>query len=958
MEEVREKVILIDGMSVVFRAYHAMSQSQLRSKTNEPTGAVYAFTNILLNLLTKEKPKYIAILFDTKEPTFRHKLFPEYKANREAFPEDLEPQLKRIKEILDAFNIKRIEIPGYEADDLIGTLAKKFSDKSHIVICLTNDKDFFQIVDEKIFLYRPTKNITEDFDIITPEKVIEKYGVPPEQIIDLFAILGDPVDNVPGVKGIGEKTAIPLIQKFTSLEKLYENLDKIEKESICTKLKQNFEQALLSRELIKINCNIPFEITLEEIRWKGLNFEKLDKIFQELDFRTLRRKLFPEYTDIPQPQKTTANEEFNTISPINKNYRLVSSTETLNLLLEMFQSAGEFAIDTETSSLDRQTCELVGISFAFRENEAFYIPLFGLPSDAIKNSKEESTPTEKASDTLFSNYIDKSNRKNMSNRKIEFIPEKGFDSNLLLPLLKPFLEDVEKKKFGQNIKFDAFVLRRYGIELKPISFDTMVASYILNPDAQHNIDSLAEKWLSYTPISITSLIGERKNTQISMRALRPEQIKDYACEDADLALKLTNVLKNELRKNNLQLLAENIEFPLVEVLTKMEFDGIFVSKEILDNISEVLKEQVAELRDKIYSEAGLKFNLDSPKQLGMVLFEKLKLPVISRTKTGYSTDVNVLSQLVSSYPIAGDILEYRQRTKLLSTYVSALPESINPQTGRIHTTFQQTVASTGRLSSTEPNLQNIPIRSEFGKEIRKAFVPQRKGWKILSADYSQIELRIMAYISNDPNLINAFKNGLDIHAATASLLFGKELTEIDSNMRRAAKTVNFGILYGLGAYGLSQRLNISRTEAQQIIDNYLNKYSGIRHYVEETISDTARRGFAVTLWGRRRYFPNITSQNRNLRSADERAAINFPIQGTAADMMKLAMVNIYREMQKRRMRSMMILQIHDELLFEVSEDELDELKRIVRTNMQEALSLGEVPVVVDLDIGDSWFDAH
>ncbi|MGQ9819251.1 MAG: DNA polymerase I [Candidatus Kapaibacteriales bacterium] len=958
MEERKEKVILIDGMSVVFRAYHAMSQSQLRTKTNEPTGAVYAFTNIILNLLNKEQPRYIAVLFDTKEPTFRHKLFPEYKANRQAFPEDLEPQLKRIKDILDAFNIRRIEIPGFEADDLIGTLAKKFSEKSHIVFCLTNDKDFFQIVDEKILLYRPTKNIAEGFEIITPQKVIEKYGVPPEQIIDLFAILGDPVDNVPGVKGIGEKTAIPLIQKFASLERLYENLDKIEKESIRIKLKQNFEQALLSRELVKINCNIPFEISLNEIRWNGLNLEKLDQIFRELDFRTFRQKLFPNNFDVSGSEKATTDKVFDTISTKMQNYHLVDSIEAFDDLLAMFQSASEFAIDTETSSLDRQTCELVGISIAFRENEAFYIPLFGLPSDGENQTKKRLTKKEKVSDSLFSPSADKSNRENELHYKIEFTPGKGFDSNQLLPKLKPFLEDERKKKYGQNIKFDAFVLRRYGIELKPIAFDTMVASYILNPDAQHNLEALSEKWLSYTPIPITSLIGEKKNAQISMRALHPEQIKDYACEDADLTLKLTNVLRMELEKNNLQTLAENIEFPLVEVLTKMEFDGVYVSKEILASISEVLKDQIAELSDKIYSEAGMEFNLDSPKQLGMVLFEKLKLPVIAKTKTGYSTDVSVLSQLASSYPIAGNILEYRQRTKLLSTYVSALPHSINPQTGRIHTTFQQTVAATGRLSSMEPNLQNIPIRSEFGKEIRKAFVPQRKGWKILSADYSQIELRIMAYISNDANLINAFKNGLDIHSATASILFGRELTEIDSNMRRAAKTVNFGILYGLGAFGLSQRLNISRTEAQQIIDNYLNKYSGIRRYVEETILDTARRGFAVTLCGRRRYFPNITSQNRNLRSADERSAINFPIQGTAADMMKVAMVNIYRKMQRHRFRSMMILQIHDELLFEVIEDELDELKEIVKTNMQNALSLGDVPVVVDIGVGDSWFDAH
>lgn len=957
MEVNKEKIFLIDGMSLVFRAYHAMSQTQLRSRTNEPTSAVYAFTNILLNLLNEKNPKYIAVLFDTQEPTFRHKIFAEYKANREAFPEDLSPQLERIKEIIDALKIKRIEIPGYEADDLIGTLAKKFSNQSHFVICVTNDKDFSQIVGKNVVLYRPSKTSSEGFELIDSEKVIERYGVPPNQIIDLFAIIGDPVDNVPGVKGIGEKTAIPLIQKFQTLENLYQNLNQIEKVSLRSKLEKSKEEAFLSKELVKIICDIPIDVELESLRRGEVDQQKLYKIFNDLDFRTLQQKILSE-NSISLSTKQQIAKQFQTLSSSDVQYILVDSYEKLEELISKFASAESFAIDTETSSLDRQSCELVGISVAFVENQAYYIPLFGLPSEVqtSHSSKKESemNPTH----TLFDNPTPQTSNDSIFATKFEYINGKGFNANAVLTKLKPFLENEKKKKFGQNIKFDSFVLRRYGINLEPVSFDTMVASYVLNPDEQHNLDALAEKWLKYKPISITKLIGEKKGNQISMRQLQPEMIKDYACEDADVCLKLTNLLRKELEKANLLSLAETIEFPMIEVLTKMEFDGVFVSKEILGKISQILQSQIAELRERIFIEAGTEFNLDSTKQLATILFEKLKLPVIAKTKTGYSTDVSVLAQLAPSYPIAGDILEYRQRTKLLSTYVDALPELINPQTGRIHTTFQQTVASTGRLSSTEPNLQNIPIRGEFGKEIRKAFVPQKSNWIILSADYSQIELRIVAFISKDTNLISAFKNGLDIHSATASLLFGKSLNEIDPNMRRVAKTVNFGILYGLGAYGLSQRLGIGRTEAQQIIDNYFNKYPGIQNYIEETIKKTAERGYAVTLCNRRRYFPNITSSNRKLLSADERAAINFPIQGTAADMMKLAMVSIYRELKKRKMKSMMILQIHDELLFEVPKDELEDIKPIITSKMEKALSLGEVPIVVDIGIGESWFDAH
>lgn len=952
-----KRIYLIDGMSVVFRAYHAMSRSTLKSSiTQEPTFAVYAFANILASLLESEKPEYIAVVFDTREPTFRHQIFKEYKANREAFPEDLVPQLERIKQLLDILRIKRLEIPGLEADDVIGTLARKFANRGWKVICLTNDKDYYQLVDDSIILYKTAKNISEGFEIVTKEKVVEKFGVPPENVVDVLAIVGDSVDNVPGVTGIGEKTAIPLIQKFHSLENLYENIDKIEKESIRRNLIESKENAFLSKKLVTIETNADIDFDISEFKFTEPDYKKLEELFALLDFKTLKEryltKIFAttqlDFSDKPAAELTS------NLKKEAKNYSLVDSREKFLSLCERLKNVRAFAIDTETSSLDKQTCELVGISLSFCDHEAFYIPVFGNAGEVFVDAKV-STTTENLA--LFSQQPNEPDETQHSKSE-DYVPNRGFPVAFVLANLKEILENPEIQKYGQNVKFDAYILKRYGVELHPIAFDTMVASYVLNPDEQHNLDALAKRWLNYTPISITSLIGERKANQISMRDLLPESIVNYACEDADLAWQLTRILKEQLIKENLLKLAEEIEFPLIKVLRDMEFNGVFVSTEILSSISKLLNEQVQELREKIFAEAGLRFNLDSPKQLGQVLFEKLQLPVIAKTKTGYSTDVNVLSQLAVSYPIAKYLVEYRQMTKLLSTYVDSLPEWINPYTGRIHSTFNQTITSTGRLSSTDPNLQNIPVRGEFGKEIRKAFVPQRNGWVILSADYSQIELRIIAHISGDENLIRAFKQGLDIHSATASLLFDKPIEAVDSDMRRVAKTVNFGILYGLGAYGLSQRLGIGRSEAQKIIDNYLSKYPGIKKYVEDTISKTQKKGYAETLCGRRRYFPNINSMNRNLRAADERAAINLPIQGTASDMMKIAMINIGRDFEKFSLRSMMILQIHDELLFEVPQNELDAVKGIVTERMQNALSLGEVPVVVDIGVGESWFDAH
>ncbi|MCX7879739.1 MAG: DNA polymerase I [Ignavibacteria bacterium] len=955
----RKKVYLIDGMSVVFRAYYAMSRSGLKSsKTGEPTYAVYAFVNILTSLLEKENPEYIAVVFDSREPSFRHKMFKEYKANRLAFPEDLAPQLERIKEFLDAMRIKRLEIPGYEADDIIGSLAKKFEKQGLTVICLTNDKDFYQLVGENILIYKSGKDVVENFEIIDNSKVQEKFGVPPEKVVDVLAIVGDSVDNVPGVKGIGEKSAIPLIQRYGSLENLFENISLIEKEALRKKLIENREMAFLSKKLVTIETNIPLDLHLEQLKKDEPDKAKLLKFFETLDFKSfLGKEISTEQTN--GNNYTLPTEEcvgLSKFEQMQKRYVLVNSKELLDELISRLKSSKGFAIDTETSSLNKLTCELVGLSFSFSEHEAYYVPVY----EDFQSSKESSFSVNEKEHNfdLFSTELTEEKVKEIKLFEDSYNPKKGFSVRFLLTILKNYLENEQIEKYGQNIKFDSYILRRYGVEIKPIVFDTMVASYLLNPDEQHNLDALSRKWLSYDPISISSLIGERKSKQISMRELSPEQVKDYACEDADLVYQLTNILRQELKKEGLTNLAENIEFPLIEVLCQIEWNGVFVSSEILRSISYTLKEQVRQVEEAIFREAGQKFNLDSPKQLGHILFEKLKLPIIAKTKTGYSTDVSTLTQLAGSYPIAKLILEYRQMTKLLSTYVDALPELINPQTGRIHTTFNQTIAATGRLSSTEPNLQNIPIRSEFGKEIRKAFVPQRPDWVILSADYSQIELRIAAYISGDKNLVEAFKNGLDIHSATASLLFNKPIDQVDNDMRRVAKTVNFGILYGLGPFGLSQRLGISRTEAHKIIEDYLIKYSGIKKYMDDTIKLAQKKGYAETLLGRRRFFPNLNSQNKNIRAADERAAINFPIQGTASDMMKIAMINIHNELKRRNLRTMMILQIHDELLFEVPLNELENVKELVKDNMEKAKPLGDVPVVVDIGVGTSWYDAH
>ncbi len=945
-----DKLYLIDGMSVVFRAYHAMQRSGLKNSNGEPTFALFAFVNILTTLLQKERPENIAVVFDRAEPTFRHKIYKEYKANRAAFPEDLVPQLARIKQFLDLIAIPRVEKAGFEADDIIGTFSKLASEKKIETVCLTNDKDYYQLVNDYVKLYKPETKGKTGFNIIDISGVFDKFGVIPEQVIDVLALIGDSSDNIPGVKGIGEKTAIPLIQKYNSIENLYEHIDEIEKPSVKKKLIEGKENALLAKFLVTIKTDVETNEKLEDLHWGTPDYHSLDNFFAEAGFFAIRkhwaeRGLLDGIDIAPSAPAPLQNE--NNADNTKHRYIHIKNESLLDEMLNDLFNKPIISVDLETSSLNRQTCDIVGIALCAEEKKAYYISVF------TDNKKDNAEDKSFSDDSLFANIDDKNDEDSEIKFRDELLP-----LSYVLEKLAPILENSKYGKIGQNIKFDTFILSRFGCELSPVVFDTMIASYLLNPDTAHNLDALSQKWLNYKPIPISSLIGAKKSEQKSMRDIEPSRIAEYAGEDADLAFRLYNMLKPELEKEQLIKLAEEIEFPLIEILTKMERNGIAIAPEMLSELSKKISAGIDELSKKIFDEAGEEFNIDSPKQLAEIMFNKMQIPAGKKTKTGFSTNVTVLTEIAPFYPIAEYVLEYRQLKKLNATYIDALPKLISPETGRIHTTYNQTIASTGRLSSTEPNLQNIPIRTELGKEIRRAFIPGRPDAVILSADYSQVELRIMAYMSGDKNLIESFRQGLDIHSATAALLFDKTLDEVDAPQRRVAKTVNFGIMYGLGAFGLSQRLGISRNEAKTIIENYFEKYPGIKQYIDDTIQFVEKNGYAQTLLGRRRYFKNINSKNHNLKTADERAAINLPIQGTASDMLKIAMINIDKEMRRQGFKSLMMLQVHDELVFEVFESEVSALTELVVKQMESALLLGDIPLLVDTGTGKNWLEAH
>jgi DNA polymerase-1 len=930
-----KKIYLIDGMSLVFRAYHALSKANFKSPVGEPTGALFGFTNIITNFLEKENPEYIAVAFDTREPTFRHVQFENYKSNRPEFPEELVPQLPKIKQLLDYLGINRIELPGYEADDIIGTLSNELGKDDTFVYCVTSDKDYMQLINDNVFILRPSANQGEDFNLISYDEVKSKFGVTPDKVIDVLALTGDSVDNVPGVKGIGEKTAIPLIQQFGSLENLYNNLDKIEKISVREKLAVEKENAFLSKELVTLDLNVPIDLQIESLRKKPVSFKDLDQFFKEAGFTKIRTHWFnkalaesnnisdsPSISDISENQETQKAVSFQIIENFSLAEQIIDSLKKETIFFF------EFIFD----SFDRQQAKPVGIS-TYTEKSGYNFFLFNNLSDN-KNIIQQN---------LFSSNEIKSENQN------------------ILELFKPLLENQAIAKVSNEIKFQSFILKNYGININTDFFDISIASYILNPDDKHELEAIYRKYCNSDFSSYTTLHSNFTSQKINLKQIFEEdrdKFISYLIARIASISELYKILTSELDKNEQTKLANEIEFPLISVLTSMEYSGVRIDISSLLDISKTMGLEIDNLLKLIYSEAGTEFNVDSPKQLSQILFEDLKLPIIKKTKTGLSTDMGVLTELLGSHPIIEYLIDYRQLTKLKSTYIDALPKLVNPRTNKIHTTYNQIVTATGRLSSTDPNLQNIPIRTEKGKEIRKAFIPSNQDNLILSADYSQIELRIMAYYSKDKSLIEAFQQNIDIHTATASKLFNVPLEKVDSDMRRIAKTVNFGIMYGLGAFGLAQRLKIARNRSSQIIENYFDKYPGIKNYIEDTIAITRKKGYAETLMGRRRYFPEINSKNRNIQAATERAAINMPIQGTASDMIKIAMINIFYEFQKYQIKSKMILQVHDEIVIDLFKQEEEIVRNILTTKMENALKLENIPIKIEIGVGKNWLEAH
>ncbi len=931
MESSKKKFVIIDAMALAYKGYYAFISRPLTNPKGEPTSAVFGFVNQLLKIIEDTKPDYLAVAFDSKEKTFRHERYENYKSSREAMPEDMIPQIQRIKDIIEAFKIPIYILPGYEADDLVGTAVKKAEEKGLLSFAITPDKDYVQLITKDIKVIKPGKS-TDEIIIIDEDKVREEYGFDPVQMIDYLALVGDSSDDIPGVAGIGPKTAVPLIQKFKSLENIYKNIDQIEKESLKNKLSENKENAFLSKELATIHTNVNFKIDFNDAVYERPDLEKLLKIFAELDFKSFAAKLKKIYLDQPVEEKKTEIEVDDVKShsaPVaffEKNkvkYKLITAEKESKELVKLLQQSELFVFDTETDSLDTFNINLAGCSFALKKGEAYFV--------AVNPSPESSG--------LFT--TDLSNRLSLD----EFIK-----------IFRPIFESKKQKKICQNGKYDIAVLKHYGINVENFYFDTMLASYVIDPDQKHGMDDLSEKYLNYRPIPLLDLIGSKKTPE-KIFEVEPERLSDYSCEDADITLRLYELLEKELKKEKLEKVAYEVEFPLVPVLEDMERTGVKIDVKNLNAFGSELQKRLDEYTEKIFNLSGDKFNINSTQQLQKILFEKLQLPQTAKTKTGYSTDARALESLKGSHEIIDVILDYRQVQKLKSTYADALPDLINPKTGRVHTTFNQTAASTGRLSSNDPNLQNIPIRTDLGKEIRKAFVPHDKNYLILSADYSQIELRIMASICGDETLIDAFKNGEDIHRRTASLVFNVDPKIVNADMRRKAKEVNFGILYGLGPFGLKTRLGISQTEAKAIIDNYFGSFKEVRNFMNDSVKKAQKKGFAETLLGRRRFLKNINSNNRVVRQFEERVAINMPIQGTAADMIKIAMISIHKELEKRKTKTKMILQVHDELVFDAHKDEIDDMKEMIKELMESALPLN-VPVLVETGVGDNWLDAH
>ncbi|WP_291785412.1 DNA polymerase I [Cecembia sp.] len=931
-----KKLFLLDAMALIYRAHFAFSKNPRINSKGLNTGIMMGFTNTLLEVLEKQKPSHIAVAFDTKAPTFRHIQFEAYKANRQEQPEDIEIGIPWVKQIVEAFNIPVLELDGYEADDIIGTIAKKAERTSFVVYMMTPDKDYGQLVEDHIFLYKPAF-MGNAVDIMGPKEVCAKWDIENvDQVRDILGLMGDAVDNIPGIPGIGEKTAVKLLKEYGSMEGLLQNTDKLkgkQKENV-----ENFsQQGLLSKELATINIEVPVDFDEEALRYDGPDEEKLKALFAELEFRTLTQRVFGEKMKKPQVKvseqlglftgvdETEIEVEDVIDSPIPEpvlhdsilttaqDYHKVAGEEAIKELIHYLELQDEFCFDTETTSLNPNEAELVGISFAYVPGEAFYVPF---PADQNK-------------------------------------------AKIQLELFRAIFENENITKIGQNVKYDMLVLMNYGLKVKGKFYDTMLAHYLIEPEGKHSMDWLAQQYLNYKPVSIESLIGKKGKNQGNMRDVDVDEVVAYAAEDADITLKLKQKFDPIIKSNGLEKLLHEVENPLIEVLAEMEFEGVRIDTESLAELSGILEEESKAIEKRVYELAGVQFNLASPKQLGDVLFLKLKLdPKAKKTKTGqFATGEEVLSKLAGEHEIAQAILDYRQMVKLKSTYVDALPTMINPKTGRVHTTYNQFVAATGRLSSINPNLQNIPIRTERGREIRKAFVARDEDHVLLAVDYSQIELRIMAEFSKDASMLEAFKNGRDIHATTAAKIFQVSLEDVTSDMRRKAKTANFGIIYGISAFGLSQRLNISRTEAKEIIDAYFKEFPAVKDYMDDCIAKARKNEFVETILGRRRYLRDINSRNVTMRGFAERNAINAPIQGSAADMIKIAMINVHQWMKKEKLKSKMILQVHDELVFDAHKDELELLQKEIPKLMSSAVRL-EVPVIAETGTGENWLEAH
>lgn len=916
---------IFDSYALIFRAYFAMSKNPLINSKGLNVSAISGFTSTLHDIISNKKPTYLACAFDAAHVTDRQVEYDFYKAHREETPEDIKTSIPYIKSIIQGFNIPILEVNGYEADDLIGTLARQAELHGIHVYMVTPDKDMHQLVTKDISVYKPPY-MGRPYEILGVKEVCEKWEVDdPLKVIDILGLWGDTADNIPGVKGVGEKTAKKLIQEFGSIENIYKNLESI-KGSLKDKLENHQENAFISKKLATIVIDAPIEFNQEEYLLNEPNKEVLSNIFADLEFRTLGKRILGEnYTvlkknDNPNQMSlfggdnTTANEEYleaNTIQNTQHDYQLINTEEGLIKILEAAKAKGILSIDTETTGLDSLNCDLVGISISSEVHQAYYIPW------------------EQADKKKFTTILNK------------------------------YLADPKILKIGQNIKFDLLVLEQQKIHIAAPLFDTMIAHYLIDPEIKHNMDFLSETYLNYIPQSIIELIGKKGSKQLSMADIEVEKVKEYAAEDADVTLQLYQKLEPELIEKGIDKLFKEIEIPLIPVLTKIEQNGVAIDVKFLKDYSNVFSEEILTAQQEIFEMSGTSFNMDSPKQLGEVLFDFMKIPYVGKkTKTGqYSTNEETLQKLAEEQPIVHKILDYRELTKLKSTYIDALPNIVNPRTGLVHTTFNQTIASTGRLSSTNPNLQNIPIKTERGKEIRRAFIARGENRVILSADYSQIELRIIASLSEDAKMVEAFEQGLDIHAATAANVYGVPLESVDSTMRRNAKMVNFGIIYGISAFGLAQRLGIGRSEAAGLIEQYFEKYPGIKKYMDDSIEFAKKHGFVQTIYGRKRYLRDINSGNFTVRGFAERNAINAPIQGSAADMIKLAMINIHREMQKNNFKSQMILQVHDELLFDTFNDEVDYLKEIVELEMKNALKLN-VPIEIGMGIGANWLEAH